>query len=261
MKNTNSFPILNYHRIVSDSFSQDQTPHSTRPYQLQLSNFQRQLTYLHQNGFCSSFPSDPQHPKKIILTFDDGFSSDYTIALPELNRRGFKAIFFIITSLIGKENYLTLDNLKSLLDSGMTIGSHSVSHPFFTDLNEHRIREELSNSKKTLEDKLGIPITQFSIPYGFFNNLILEAALEIGYNEIFTSEAKLSNYYGSAIYGRFGILRSHNIKTFSNIVEKNNIKLLQIRGYEIIKNILKKSLGKKKWLELREYLLEKNERV
>ena len=124
---------------------------------------------------------------KFLLTFDDGHESDYTQVLPCLQKYNSKAIFFIITDFIGCPGYMNWQEVARLYDAGMEIGSHSRSHINFVETKSSVLEEELSYSKKYIEDKIGSQVTSFSFPYGSYAKTHVEMALESGFSNIFAS--------------------------------------------------------------------------
>jgi len=93
----------------------------------------------------------------IILSFDDGWASQYTYAFPILKKHNYPATFFIFSNSIGHRNFLSLDNLREMIAAGMTVGSHSRSHPYLAKItDEHLLREEIEGSKRILEKMLGV---------------------------------------------------------------------------------------------------------
>jgi len=156
------------------------------------------------------------------LTFDDGFSSDYNIVLPELEKVGAKATFFIVTDLIGKPGYMTKEQINSLSNAGMQIGSHSVSHPNFLKLNPEERRAELLESKQTLESIVNKEIAAFSFPFGFFNSESIQAAFSTGYSTCCTSDHGLS-FKNQTIICRNSINANTSIRRVDNILRANLI--------------------------------------
>jgi peptidoglycan/xylan/chitin deacetylase (PgdA/CDA1 family) len=79
-----------------------------------------------------------------------------------------------------------------LRDAGWEIGSHTVQHPFLTKSN--RARQEIFESKKILEEKLGKPVTVFAYPFGDYNEKIEHLVKEAGYVSARTfSGSKVAN--------------------------------------------------------------------
>ncbi|MCB0163488.1 MAG: polysaccharide deacetylase family protein [Anaerolineae bacterium] len=122
------------------------------------------------------------------LTFDDGFESDVTQVLPVLQKHKLPATFFISPDLIGQPGYLTWKHVRILAEAGMTIGSHTLTHAWLPELSSREIKDELSISRKMLEDNIGAPINMLSVPGGFYNDRVLEIAKETGYILVGTSD-------------------------------------------------------------------------
>jgi peptidoglycan/xylan/chitin deacetylase (PgdA/CDA1 family) len=70
----------------------------------------------------------PISPKSVVLTFDDGWESQYTLAYPLLQKYHYPATFFIATNMIGKKQFMSWEELQNLNAHGMTVGSHTKSH-------------------------------------------------------------------------------------------------------------------------------------
>lgn len=121
---------------------------------------------------------DPQE-KNIILTFDDGTGSHYDIVRPNLNSRGIRGVFYIVTGQVGQSGYLDWSKIQELINDGHEIGSHTVSHPELIDLTEEEIIYELFQSKATLESTLHGPeaepyeVVSFVYPFCLHNDLII----------------------------------------------------------------------------------------
>lgn len=124
--------------------------------------------------------------KGVAITFDDGFLDCMEHALPALRERKLTATFFIVATSLGgtdawnrntpfpEERVMGLDDLKGLRDAGMEIGSHSLTHGALT-------REEVVESKRLLEEKLGVSIRHFAYPRGEWTPESAGWAKEAGY--------------------------------------------------------------------------------
>jgi len=106
--------------------------------------FERQLKYLSDRGFTSVSLFDlyahlnngaPLPAKPVVLTFDDGYRDAHEQAFPLLLKYGFSGTFFIISDLIHINHpaYLTWDMVKEMAAAGMSVESHSRSHPDMRD--------------------------------------------------------------------------------------------------------------------------------
>src|SRR5688572_24499674 len=107
--------------------------------------------------------------KAAIITFDDGMLSQYTYAKPILDKYNFKATFYIICNSVDKENRMNWDNIQILEEEGNEIGSHSMNHERLGNLSDNKMKYEIIESKKCLENK-GFNVTSFSFPYNDGDN-------------------------------------------------------------------------------------------
>jgi peptidoglycan/xylan/chitin deacetylase (PgdA/CDA1 family) len=128
-----------------------------------------------------------------VLTFDDGWASDWQIATPILERVGWKAEFFVTVGWVGKPGFLTWEDLRGAMKAGMGVQSHSVTHPDLMQLSSEKIRYELLMSKETLEERLGKSIAFFALPGGSGRlSEVARLARETGYVGVCTSEVGLN---------------------------------------------------------------------
>ncbi len=135
-----------------------------------------------------------------VLTFDDGYRNVVQQAIPVLARHGVKAIQFLVVDRLGRDNdwdvakgevnepLMTRDEVQEWLANGHAIGSHTSSHPNLKRLSPDQAREEISGSRKRLEDIFGVPVNHFSYPSGKFNDSISEIVREAGYQSACTVE-------------------------------------------------------------------------
>jgi len=131
----------------------------------------------------------------VAVTFDDGFKNFYECALPELVKRGIPATMFVITDVIGKtfgpdgyaEEVMSLEQIRALPESLVTIGSHTLTHPLLPSINLDQAKREIALSRAKLEEQLHRRIVLFSFPYGGFNQKLVEMCHEAGYQRIFST--------------------------------------------------------------------------
>jgi peptidoglycan/xylan/chitin deacetylase (PgdA/CDA1 family) len=103
------------------------------------------------------------------LTFDDGDRSWAEVVLPTITDMSIPAAFFVVTSLVAdprRADALSWSGCQQLADQRMTVGSHTVTHRALADLDERAARSELRDSKRELEERLGIHVVDFCAPYG-----------------------------------------------------------------------------------------------
>jgi peptidoglycan/xylan/chitin deacetylase (PgdA/CDA1 family) len=125
---------------------------------------------------------------EVQLTFDDGNLSDVTTALPELVRAGLRARFFVVVDRIGRPGFLSRQDLRALLDAGMSIGSHGMAHRRWPGLPAAELEAETTGAKERLEDLTGSEITAAGCPFGAYDRRSLAALVRAGFTRVYTSD-------------------------------------------------------------------------
>ncbi|KRE83650.1 polysaccharide deacetylase [Rhodanobacter sp. Soil772] len=128
-----------------------------------------------------------------VITLDDGYVDNLDSALPILQRHGFSATCYVVSGSIGRYNQwdaerlgvrkplMSVEQLRHWHRGGMEIGAHSRSHPRLTQCDDAQLRDEIHGSKATLEDRLGVPVTQFCYPYGDVDERVASMVREAGF--------------------------------------------------------------------------------
>ncbi len=181
-------PILVYH-IVRPSYPTDSR--AVRAIAHTPEVFDAQMKYLGAAGYRVVSFSDlenyfrngsPLPPHPIIISFDDGWSDQFTYAFPILEKYHYTATFFVFTNPLGTKGFMTWDDLKVMREARMTIGSHSRSHPYLTRITDPKVlQNEIIGSKQMLEKRLGTTIGEFAYPFGQYNPAIMAAVEQAGY--------------------------------------------------------------------------------
>jgi peptidoglycan/xylan/chitin deacetylase (PgdA/CDA1 family) len=199
-------------------------------------------------------------PKSLVLTFDDGYASNYRLVFPLLKQFGLKASFFVIVDKVNTENYMSWQELLHLQDLGMIIGSHGMTHADLTELTEERARKELLDSKMILSGNLGRNVEALSIPRGFYNKSIIMNCEDVGYKVICTSyfgyNSRRSNLNR---LNRIGITNYTPCNDFINIVSLNRKYIITNKIKYNFRNLVKKSLGKRIYTKIKNRFLVRND--
>ncbi len=195
-----SVPILMYHSITDEDESNTHAYYRTKT---SPAVFRAQLKCLHDSGYttCSLAQALQQlqtqtqaADKLVVITFDDGYRDFYQQAFPVLNQYGFSATVFLPTAYIGEHpvlfkgrECLTWAEVRELNHRGILFGSHTVNHPQLRELSVSAVREEIANSKKTIEEQLGCAVDSFAYPYAFpqtdsdFTRMVRDSLRQAGY--------------------------------------------------------------------------------
>lgn len=114
---------------------------------------------------------------KVIIQFDDGWESVYTKAYPMMKDKKLVGNIGIISNLVGKSNYATLDQLKEMYANGWDMFNHTANHPRLTTLTEKQMENELSSAKAFLmRNQLNRAVDFIAYPYGDFNDSVISIA-------------------------------------------------------------------------------------
>jgi len=165
--------------------------------------FTSQLAFLKRFGFhvldldqvLRCIRGDAPIPARAVtLTFDDGYQNFIDYALPVIRHHGFPATVYAISGYLGKPaawfakdpgrpvpHLMSAAQLRELRTQGVLIGSHTVNHVKLATVSEAQQRQELSDSKQTLEDELGDEIRHLCYPYGSFDLTTAQAACSLSY--------------------------------------------------------------------------------
>jgi peptidoglycan/xylan/chitin deacetylase (PgdA/CDA1 family) len=140
----------------------------------------------------------------VLLTFDDGFLSDYTQVYARYVTTdripGF--VSFIPVDFVGSPGRMSWEMIKELSRGGVAIGSHGMAHADLTTVSDVELDRELTVSKSKLEDRLGQQVTLFAFPYGRFSRRGWEAALKAGYTHLFTIQLGHHRGFEPFLYSR-----------------------------------------------------------
>jgi peptidoglycan/xylan/chitin deacetylase (PgdA/CDA1 family) len=180
----------------------------------------------------SNYAAVPFNRGLVSISFDDGWTNQYTNAAPLLKKYGLVGTYNIISGeLADQPDYMSAAQVKALYASGNEIASHSVTHPDMTTLTSAQLTSQMSQSQTTLQNLLGAPVTDFAYPYGAYNNATL---------------AEGSKYYQTQ--------RTVN----GGLNTKDNLNLTQLKIYEVDSNIsqaqvkgwVDAAIAQKSWLIL-----------
>jgi peptidoglycan/xylan/chitin deacetylase (PgdA/CDA1 family) len=189
-------PVLCYHRIRKSLPSDGK---NMQIYSVSPSLFAQQMKALHNNGFHTILPQqlydylvhDKSLPEKpVLITFDDTREEQYRLGIPEMNKYGFKGVFFIMTVSINRPGYMTKTQIKDLSDNGNCIGAHSWDHHPVIKYQGKDWDVQLLNPKKQLESITGKPVNYFAYPSGIWDKAAISKLKSSGYQLAFILSTK-----------------------------------------------------------------------
>jgi peptidoglycan/xylan/chitin deacetylase (PgdA/CDA1 family) len=211
--------ILMYHRLTAGE--------ATNQYERSAADFEGDLAWLHDNNVrvidFAELEKIVSGEKKLtthaaIITFDDGDHSWYTLAVPLLKKYGMKSTFFLWTSKIGMNSFLTWDEVALLShymdkngETPFAFGSHTASHQYLLNMKtalgagaafDAYLDAELGGSKRLIDSHIHGSVQALSLPFG--NGAgdadIIAGAQRNGYSYIRTSEWAVTGAPGTNLF-------------------------------------------------------------
>ena len=197
--------VYGYHRFVNQVRRPDTeiTPQMFEQQMQELKN--RGITVIGMQDFLAWKRGEKNIPPHCaIITFDDGWKSQYDVAWSIMKKFGYPFTLFIYTEGVrgghfGGGEAITWEQLAEMRDTGVDIQAHSETHQ---DLRkpydkiakkklsppeyEQWLQNEVGRCKDTLEQRLGIKVNCFAVPYGFYNQHVKDVATRAGYEAMFT---------------------------------------------------------------------------
>jgi peptidoglycan/xylan/chitin deacetylase (PgdA/CDA1 family) len=180
---TGPVPILEYHAI--------QPPVSGSAYPqlfVPQADFVEQMKWLDEHGYegvtldqveNAWYKDGELPPKPVVLSFDDGYLSQYVAAFPALEHFHWPGVL----NLVAKGSDLPDADVQKMLDAnpGWELASHTVNHLDLTTLDASQLHEEVATSRKILQDRFGAPVNNFCYPSGKYDNTVIAALKAAGY--------------------------------------------------------------------------------
>jgi|SRR6476661_757940 len=194
-------PVLMYHKIPDAPLATKHQIYVVRDkFEQHLAYFKKQgltpITFTDYLEFArgekplSAFPKRP-----IILTFDDGYTDNYTNLLPLMQRYGYRGVLYLLGDFDVRYNkwdadtdpdeprseIMDLAQKQAFVAAGWEIGAHTMSHPRLSTLPIEQAAAEIQASKASLEAALGTRIETFAYPYGDCNPAVKQAVRAAGF--------------------------------------------------------------------------------
>jgi peptidoglycan/xylan/chitin deacetylase (PgdA/CDA1 family) len=205
MSAANRVPVLMYHR-VGDSRNDWEARYAITP-----ANFAAHMSALARKGYqavgidalTAWLEGGPALPDKaVLITFDDGFRGVREHALPVLERLGWPFTVFLVSDLIGEQDFwtrasnpsgvtyplLNADEIRDMQQRGVSFHSHTRSHPSLPTLDDAQLVEQLAGSRRALAPLLGHDVPYIAYPFGHLDERVEAATRAAGYRAAFSTQ-------------------------------------------------------------------------
>lgn len=183
--------VLQYHHISESTPKATSTPPAL---------FEQHLDYLVENDFDVISMAklaelvregEPLPDKTAVISFDDGYSSVFHEAWPRLRKRNLPFTVFINTEPHNQANpsFMSWEQMREMAEEGVIFANHSVSHPHLIRRSESesktdwlkRIKKEISQAERTIEEELNQSHRLFAYPFGEYNKDVQKLLEEAGF--------------------------------------------------------------------------------
>ncbi len=218
LKRKNQFiNVIYYHDIVTDE--------GTGAQQTNINVFKKQMEYISDKGYKTLTFDDIENgadisfkDKCVLITFDDGWRSNYTEIFDFMKEKNIKYnIFLAVGEISNNPDYLTWEIIREMHESSLVgFGAHTYSHISISDIENVDTLKEIEAANDKIFEEIKFYPVDFCYPYGQFtkesNEFLL---LNTKYKRIYTSEHDFSyTEKGKIIFGRCSINNSEPFKTF-----------------------------------------------
>lgn len=211
-------PILMYHSISEGN-----------RLRVPREEFRSQMAWLRENGYYTLSPEEAflvltenrmPSEKCVWLTFDDGYTDNFTEAFPIIKENDMKATVFMIGKSIDKGHHLTENQMMEMSRNGISIESHTINHLELNRMTAEQQEAEMVQSKELFDRILDQDTTVLSYPVGRYNEETLRLSEEAGYKMAVTTEpGGASREQGMYALHRVRISPGLSVEGFASLIE------------------------------------------
>jgi peptidoglycan/xylan/chitin deacetylase (PgdA/CDA1 family) len=209
-------PILMYH-VIAD-------PPERTPFPgLYVSGrvFARQIAWLARHGYHAITLQDaydhwrtgeplPAHP--IVISFDDGYHSQFATAAPILSRHRWPGVLDLEVRNTRRSWGVSPRQVRMLIIAGWELAAHTLTHPDLTTVGRARLEHEIAGSRAVLRARFGVPVNFFCYPSGRLNDAVAAAVRAAGYLGATTTASGLATPKHMFRLNRVRIDRSDGVR-------------------------------------------------
>ncbi len=231
-------PVLMYHHMLSKT---DQSCYATNDIVTFKEDFEQQLQWLKNEGYQSVSPDQliawfydgaPLPEKSVMLTFDDGYMSNYIYAYPLLKQYGFSAVIFSVTGKISEQPVAFQANQVNMLDAASMLAGGDVfyyashthdlhtlhgKHSALVDAPASTVQADLTQSLQALTAYPSAGTEIFSYPYGNYSDAVIDVLKQNGIRLAFrATKGKLTRESDPYALPRYPVSYKVSFKTFQS---------------------------------------------
>jgi peptidoglycan/xylan/chitin deacetylase (PgdA/CDA1 family) len=204
-------PILAYGAIQSPGPEQSFPELLVEP-----RDFEAQIQWLDERGFEAVTLAQVERawyedgklpPKPIVITFDNGYASQYANAFPVLQEQGWPGVL----NLQSQGAELPDTDVRKLIDAGWELASRATDDVDLTAVDSATLETEVGGSRRELRTRFGVPVRNFSYPLGSYDETVISALAKAGYEGAQTQVPGIADAAHPYILDRIQILLSDGV--------------------------------------------------
>lgn len=185
-----SVPIFMYHVLADPPDGAPFPGLFVRP-----ADFRQHVAWLAKHGYQGVTLTDVwEHwhggdalpPKPIVLSFDDGYTSIASVALPALRRIGWPGVLNLKVGNLA--DAIRPRDVRALVAAGWELGAHTITHPDLTSLDNEALETEVAGSRRAIEARFGVLVRFFCYPSGRYDEHVVAAVRAAGFLGATTTE-------------------------------------------------------------------------
>jgi peptidoglycan/xylan/chitin deacetylase (PgdA/CDA1 family) len=185
-------PVLMYHVIG--------TPPAGAPYPelwVPAARFRAQLARLAKAGYhgvtlgqvWAAWHGGAGLPRKpVVVSFDDGYYSQYRVAAPALRKLGWRGVLNLEVGNLHVAGGLSARQVRSMVARGWELDAHTLTHPDLTQVDPMRLKREVAGSRSMLRHRFGVAVAFFCYPSGRYDATVEQAVRAAGYRGATTTD-------------------------------------------------------------------------
>ncbi len=165
--------------------------------------FDQQMEALRKQGYAGVslnqvydawFAGGKLPEKPVVVSFDDGYRSQYVYARPELRKLGWPGVLSAISGRIGQPNAeLSNQMVQTMINDGWELDSHTINHVDVSQASGAQLTSEVAGSRKMLQQRFHQPVNFFCYPSGRYDDQAIQAVRDAGYLGATTTDEGLAS--------------------------------------------------------------------
>jgi peptidoglycan/xylan/chitin deacetylase (PgdA/CDA1 family) len=212
-------PVLDYHAIETPTTAEAVPEPFVEP-----RDFEAQMQWLEDQGFEAVtldqvekawYETGRLPAKPIVISFDDGYPSQYTRAFEVLERLQWPGVL----NLLARGSELPDADVEKMLDAGWELASKAITSIDLTTVDSATLEREVAGSRRILRRRFGVPVKNFCYPFGLYSTTVISAVRKAGYVGAQTEIAGVADAASPYMIDRIEILLSDGLPGFISKLE------------------------------------------